>query len=126
MQILNVKNFRGIFPHKGKQCAKMENSRGILWIPVKKNEYVLANSVAVSSCNIPVESVEEARQTWRGQTGALYARVSPEGLLLTRDVKYETCWGADARRGVFPSGARIWAIDPGNTFYPDTYWVQYP
>ena len=134
--IVNVSFFRGIFPRKGRRCARVELPWGeTRWVPVDGRDVVVAKSVACSQSYLPVEVlapdalVKLQSYVWDGRMGGkfVWMRDLPaEGVVLAKNWSTYECNGPSTSSFLVPAGTRILAGAAGTPAVAGHHWQVQP
>lgn len=151
--ILNAAKFRGVFPHKGRLCARMKQNWGPdRWIPVPGRQqgihFELAHIVGDSLMHLPLRSVHPqdrkdlqvltVRSHWptaivdgrlknvEGPPERVTTVAVPRGrwIRIVTDYKTEVCNGPDRARVTVAAPAAIRVADSGCAALAGAIWVK--
>ncbi len=135
-QIFAKSSFKGIFPHKGRRCAKLQRSVSLSarWVPVT-GTYVLADIVESSQGYLPLSVIDRVRTpvkeglAWQGQAGRgpfVWLHDLPLGAILAQEFACKVHQGASSWWTTIKAGSRVYLLDAGCPEMAARWWVVPP
>lgn len=134
VRIFNRAAFRGVFPHKGKKCARITWHGETRWIPVT-GPFLVADPVESSQGYIPLSHIDRESTpvkdslVWYGHTSReplVWLHDVPSGVVLARDLWIKVHSGPDTWHTMVPSGSRVILKNPGDPRQSAVWWVVPP
>ena len=132
--VFNRAAFNGIFPRKGKKCARLTWRGETRWVPVS-GPFLLAESIASSQTYVPTSHIDQGATpvdvalVWHGHTShepLVWLHDFPNGVVLARDLWIKAHSGPDTWHTRIPSGSRVLLKAPGDPHQSASWWVVPP
>ena len=135
-QLFSKSSFKGVFPHKGKRCAKLQKSVSLAprWVPIT-GEFLLADVVSSSQTYLPLSVIDtdaspvNPKYVWLGLSSGepmVDLHNMPGGILLKEDFSFQVHQGASSWWSTIDAGSKVFLLDPGCPALAASWWVVPP